>query len=148
MPKSIRLSISPVLSFALVLGAATTPVVLTAQDVIPARENVPPPKAEYSPYADDHFPNRVFFGDTHLHTSWSTDVGMAGATLGPDVAYRVSRGEEVTSHLGWRVKSGSQIGSVTPVLLRRLPRSAPIEVTQSPALPPAATRQRDACGSC
>jgi hypothetical protein len=60
-----------------------------AQDVIPARENVPPPKPEYSPYADDHFPNRVFFGDTHLHTSWSTDAGMVGATLGPDVAYRV-----------------------------------------------------------
>ncbi len=40
----------------------------------------------------------------HLHTSWSTDAGMAGATLGPDAAYRVSRGEEVLSHLGWRVK--------------------------------------------
>ena len=70
-----------------------------AQDVNPARENVQAPKTEYSPYADDHFPNRVFFGDTHLHTSWSTDVGMIGATLGPDVAYRVSRGEEVMSHL-------------------------------------------------
>ena len=46
----------------------------------------------------------MFFGDTHLHTSWSTDAGMAGATLDPDAAYRVSRGEEVMSHLGWRVK--------------------------------------------
>ena len=46
----------------------------------------------------------MFFGDTQLHSSWSTDAGMAGATLGPDEAYRVSRGEEVTSHLGWRVK--------------------------------------------
>ena len=60
------------------------------QDLLPAREDVAAPKAEYSPYADDHFPNRVFFGDTHLHTSWSTDAGMAGATLGPDEAYRVS----------------------------------------------------------
>ena len=47
---------------------------------------------------------RPFFGDTHLHTSWSTDSGMAGGTLGPDVAYRVSRGETVTSKLGWQVK--------------------------------------------
>ena len=77
---------------------------LLAQDVNPGRARVPAPKAEYSPYVDDHFPIRVFFGDTHLHSSWSTDVGMIGATLGPDVAYRVSRGEEVMSHLGWRVK--------------------------------------------
>jgi hypothetical protein len=74
------------------------------QDVMPAEDRFEPPKAEYSPYADDSFPIRVFFGDTHLHSSWSADAGMAGATLGPDVAYRVSRGEEVTSHLGWRVK--------------------------------------------
>ena len=75
-----------------------------AQDLVPAKENYKAPKAEYSPYADDNFPNRVLFGDTHLHSSLSTDAGMAGATLGPDVAYRVSRGEEVTSHLGWKVK--------------------------------------------
>ncbi len=91
-----------VFAFAALLAAHAAPAL--AQDVIPERENVRPPKAEYSPYVDDNFPNRVFFGDTHLHTSWSTDAGMAGATLGPDVAYRVSRGEEVTSHLGWRVK--------------------------------------------
>jgi len=71
---------------------------------MPPEESFKPPKVEYSPYADDHFPNRVYFGDTHLHTSWSSDVGLIGATLGPDVAYRISRGEEVTSHLGWRVK--------------------------------------------
>jgi hypothetical protein len=75
-----------------------------AQDLYPAAQNVSPPKKEYSPYAGDHFPNRVYFGDTHLHTSWSTDAGMAGATLGPEVAYRISRGEVVTSHLGWKVK--------------------------------------------
>jgi hypothetical protein len=75
-----------------------------AQDLLPAQDDYQAPKREYSPYPDDHFPNRVLFGDTHLHTSWSTDAGMAGATLGPDVAYRISRGETVTSHLGWRVK--------------------------------------------
>ncbi len=77
---------------------------LVAQDVLPEKEEYTAPKAEYSPYANDHYPNNVYFGDTHLHSSWSTDSGMAGGTLGPDVAYRVSRGETVTSKLGWQVK--------------------------------------------
>ena len=75
-----------------------------AQDISPAKENVSAPKAEYSPYVDDHFPNRVLFGDTHLHSAFSTDAGMVGAKLGPEEAYRVSRGEEVISNTGWRVK--------------------------------------------
>ena len=87
------------LTLALAMGAPAL-----AQDLHPAKEDVKPPKKEYSPYVEDHFPNRVLFGDTHLHTSWSTDVGMMGATLGPDEAYRVSRGEEVTSYSGWKVK--------------------------------------------
>ena len=62
------------------------------------------PKEEYSPYLQDHFPQQVYFGDTHLHSSWSTDAGMAGATVGPDGAYRVSRGEEITSYEGWKFK--------------------------------------------
>jgi hypothetical protein len=40
----------------------------------------------YSPYPEQNCPNRVFFGDTHLHTSYSTDAGMLGNTLGPDFA--------------------------------------------------------------
>lgn len=54
----------------------------------------------YSPYPEQNFPNRVFFGDTHLHTSYSTDAGMVGNTLGPDEAYRFARGETVTSSTG------------------------------------------------
>ena len=81
------------------ITALALPGVALAQDVRPPKEAYEAPKKEYSPYAGDHFPTRVLFGDTHLHTSWSTDVGMAGATLGPDVAYRVSRGEEVTSQV-------------------------------------------------
>jgi hypothetical protein len=54
----------------------------------------------YSPYVDQHFPQQVYFGDTHLHTSWSADAGLAGATLGPEFAYRVARGEAVTSQTG------------------------------------------------
>jgi len=75
-----------------------------AQDMLPPKEDIEAPKKEYSPYVGDHFPNRVYFGDTHLHTSWSVDAGMIGATLDPDAAYRVSRGETVTAHSGFKVK--------------------------------------------
>jgi hypothetical protein len=54
----------------------------------------------YSPYPKQSFPNRVLFGDTHLHTAYSTDAGMIGNTLGPEEAYRFARGETVTSSTG------------------------------------------------
>jgi len=46
---------------------------------------------KYSPYVDEHFPKNVYFGDTHLHTSWSADAGLGGPTLGPEFADRVAR---------------------------------------------------------
>ncbi|MFN7571627.1 MAG: DUF3604 domain-containing protein [Betaproteobacteria bacterium] len=65
---------------------------------------LPNRKIQYSPYPQKTFPNRVFFGDTHLHTSYSADAGMAGAKVGPEDAYRFARGEEVTSNTGQRVR--------------------------------------------
>ena len=32
----------------------------------------------YSPYVDQHFPQRVLLGDTHHHTSLSVDSGLIG----------------------------------------------------------------------
>ena len=88
-----------------------TSVVLTAfstlalaQDILPSKEDIEAPKKESSPFVGDHFPTRVLWGDSHLHTSWSGDAGLTGATLGPDTAYRVTRGETVTSYEGWKVK--------------------------------------------
>ena len=86
------------------LAAIALGIPAAAQDLRPAEKHYGPPKAEYSPYVEDHFPTNVYFGDTHLHTSWSVDAGMGGATLGPEEAYRVARGEVVTSHSGWKVK--------------------------------------------
>lgn len=71
-----------------------------SQDLHITKEDFKQPKKEYSPYLEDHYPQNVYFGDTHLHTSWSADSGMAGATLGPDEAYRISRGETITAHSG------------------------------------------------
>jgi len=70
----------------------------------------PAAKAEYSPFLEgDHTPAaddgmRPYFGDTHLHTSYSADAGMAGANVGPEDAYRFARGEEVKSNSGLRVR--------------------------------------------
>lgn len=76
----------------------------SAQDVVPGGDLVKPPKKEYGPFVDQHFPTRVLFGDTHLHTSYSTDAGMIGTRLTPEEAYRFVKGETVTSNSGWRVK--------------------------------------------
>jgi hypothetical protein len=62
------------------------------------------PKRNYSPYPEQTIPNRVLFGDTHLHTSYSTDAGMGGQTVGPEDAFRFARGEEVKSTTGLRAK--------------------------------------------
>ncbi len=60
--------------------------------------------AEYSPYLNYNYPDRVFFGDSHVHTSYSTDAGMFGNTLSPDAAYRFAKGETVTSSTGVRAR--------------------------------------------
>jgi hypothetical protein len=64
---------------------------------------------EYSPYPEQTFPNQVFFGDTHLHTSYSTDAGMIGNSLGPEEAYRFARGETVAPR-GPAHRTGSACG--------------------------------------
>src|SRR5580692_3118832 len=67
-------------------------------------EKVFPAKPPYSPYAGRNFPTRPFFGDTHLHTSFSMDAGAFGARLGPKDAYRFAKGEEVIASSGQRAK--------------------------------------------
>jgi len=67
-------------------------------------EKVHATKPPYSPYAGRNFPTQPFFGDTHLHTSFSMDAGAFGARLGPREAYRFARGEQVTSSTGQPVK--------------------------------------------
>jgi hypothetical protein len=80
----------------LALIIAIAPVTTLAQDIPPAAID----KSKYSPYPKQDFPDQVFFGDTHLHTSYSADAGLIGNTLGPEEAYRFARGETVTSSTG------------------------------------------------
>jgi hypothetical protein len=71
----------------------------------PAVSQEPPPPAQelekafprkppYSPYAGRRFPERVYFGDTHLHTSFSMDAVAFGCRLTPRDSYRLARGLE------------------------------------------------------
>jgi len=70
------------------------------------------PTRPYSPYAAPYseyeagveYPNRVFWGDTHLHTSYSMDAGAFGARLGPRDAYQFARGDEIESSTAGRVR--------------------------------------------
>lgn len=50
--------------------------------------------------AESAFPERAYFGDTHVHTGWSADAGMDGAITSPEDAMRFARGEEVKSNSG------------------------------------------------
>jgi len=62
-------------------------------------------KGTYSPYVGRDFPTEVFFGDTHLHSSWSPDANAGGNTrIDPDTAYRFAKGETVTGHNGQPVR--------------------------------------------
>ena len=93
-----------VLTCTLLLAPAA---LLVAQDAgAPPKEalKAAQPKRPYSPYAGGAVPNRVFWGDTHLHTSFSMDAGAFGARLVPEDAYRFARGEEVESSTAGRVR--------------------------------------------
>jgi hypothetical protein len=62
-------------------------------------------EVEYSPFVNQRFPQRVFWGDTHLHTTYSPDAGMVGNfNLGPADAYRFARGEQVEANNGMQVR--------------------------------------------
>jgi hypothetical protein len=94
----MKIQILPVIVGGLVLvaGAAAGQTL----DVSAEADEVTLGAPHYSPFIDESYPNRVFWGDTHLHTSYSTDAGMIGNVLGPDEAFRFARGEKVRASSG------------------------------------------------
>jgi hypothetical protein len=98
-----RLHVGTLFAFALVLCAAA----VFAQDPMPPKETLESAfktEQHFSPYAARDFPDRVYWGDTHLHTGMSMDAGAFGARLMPDDAYRFARGKELVSSTGLQVR--------------------------------------------
>ena len=60
----------------------------------------------YSPYADLDQPTQVYWGDTHVHTSYSShDANIGGGNrVSPEIAYQFARGEVVEAWNGMPVK--------------------------------------------
>ena len=77
------LFISCIGGFALTAFSAEQPITdVGTLDETSAKEAFPA-KPPYSPYAGRNFPTRPFFGDTHVHTSFSMDAGAFGADWDP-----------------------------------------------------------------
>ncbi len=104
----IARALAPVVAAAL-LGPSPAPAGSTA-DPAEASAATPPPaagaaKPAYSPWATRPPATRVFWGDTHVHSSWSPDANAGGNTrIDPDAAYRFAKGEPVTGHNGQPVR--------------------------------------------
>ncbi|MYE83078.1 MAG: DUF3604 domain-containing protein [Gammaproteobacteria bacterium] len=60
----------------------------------------------YAPAANNDYATTVYWGDTHVHTSYSTgDANLMGLNVvSPTVAYRFARGETVTANNGMPVR--------------------------------------------
>jgi len=101
-PKGFAIATALALNFFTVLSFAEDTDIGTLDKA--TAEKVFPAKPLYSPYAGRSFPIRPFFGDTHLHTSFSMDAGAFGARLNPRDAYKFARGDQVTSSSGQPVK--------------------------------------------
>ena len=104
LPDAARAGLAAIV-LALVTGGFSH--IAAAQDAPPseaARKPIEPKKPDYSPYPDQNFPNRVFWGVAHVHTGYSFDAGMFGITLTPDDLFKVATGGEVVVDNGQRFK--------------------------------------------
>ena len=95
-----RILLAPVL---LITSAAAQTGVNPAPEELPGKQRI------YSPFVErtatnSNFAEGVYWGDTHLHTSYSTDAGMIGCRLDPEDAYRFALGHEVITSSGQRTR--------------------------------------------
>ena len=97
------------------LGWGLTALLMSASTVYattalnPGKQDLPEAQKNYSPYVErtvrnNNFAEGLYWGDTHLHTNYSTDAGMVGNRLSPEEAYRFAKGEEVLSSTGQRAR--------------------------------------------
>ena len=68
-----------------IVAAVLASLILAITASTAANAESEPPNS-YSPYVGRELPNRIFFGDTHLHTANSPDAFLFGARICPEVA--------------------------------------------------------------
>lgn len=85
------------------IASLISTTVLAQEWTLEKDQKVEQPKP-YSPYVDQHFPQKVFFGDTHFHSSLSVDSGMVGNRVDLDQAFRFARGKEIVTSSGQRAQ--------------------------------------------
>ena len=97
------------LAFGILITVVLSEPTFAQTELSPSKNDIPEAQKIYSPYVertvvDRNFAEGLYWGDTHLHTRYSTDSGMIGNKLGPDEAYRFAKGEEVISSTGQRAR--------------------------------------------
>ncbi|NOD31804.1 DUF3604 domain-containing protein [Ruegeria atlantica] len=92
----------------IMLHAATALALSLGTQAVGFEGEVPPdkvvPAQTYSPFVDRSYPDQVLFGDLHFHTEISFDAGLVGTSLNVHDAFRVARGERITSNTGQPVQ--------------------------------------------
>ena len=76
-------------------GLATLALAACSEEATPEQQGSGENTIELS-----EFPDRPYWGDTHLHTDNSVDAFGFGTRLGPEDALRFARGEQVTATTG------------------------------------------------
>jgi hypothetical protein len=80
---------------------------------VPSGAKPEPPRSEGEPRlnqdsAPDPASRQLYFGEQHLHSSWSPDAYAAGTRQKPEDAYRFALGEEITlSTTGEKIKKST-----------------------------------------
>jgi hypothetical protein len=99
LPRTIKYLLALNLTFLVALSGAALGQAWTLD-----KDQLVEQPESYSPYVDQYFPQQVFFGDTHFHSSLSVDSGLIGNTLDVETALRFARGEEVATSTGQRAQ--------------------------------------------
>src|SRR5882672_10742932 len=99
----MRLVLGATLLWAMAIGGAVSGWRGAAPEKSAARPAGRPIAAPAQPVAVPRNPDRdAFFGETHVHTSWSFDAYIFGNTVtGPDDAYKYALGQPVKHPAGY-----------------------------------------------
>jgi hypothetical protein len=82
-------------------AAPVKPVADAAKAPVAAAPAEPPPAAASQPNPE----RNAYFGETHIHTSWSVDAWVMGNRItGPAEAYKYAKGETIKHPMGFDIK--------------------------------------------